>query len=735
MPRIIESSVYGFAEVAGTAQTTAAVSIDSPGAPFVHLSIEGLAYLAVQPRTLDTIEVGAEIYVGGRMIPLGRMTGTLTVNRSLGTHMQAAQFTLKKDEEGAGLFGESFQFFGPGTGRDPIDIVGVYRVRGETHRFPLLTGGVVNNITHGGNPQSGFTETYSIGDRAAAIDKQTVTLKLAAGSGYDRAEIIAMLAALLGITDLDLEACGRVDKIREWVDADFFRSGAALLEPTGRALLFDVRGRLANPRIGRPEGPPRYHITETDLLAGQDAPITTPCDLVTEVTLTTTQQVTAPPEQSKGRDSIFIGPTFVREAYAPAQAAYSQNGDGTLSPLPWPAAAPQVIEVSERSSVTETLDGYTVAERSTEKSWRQIEAPRYQFGLDGERSAIGGAYVGGDADPAGGDSAPAYAEIAEQWRVTKETATFHFYDAVGYQGVSSTEPWGNHFLGSIGGSLSGFKLGTISEIREFYAPRTALRERVIGQSWEDTPPRFGVKVLGGGDAVLEPEAFRVTSRVVQTLETSRDKGTLLRSKTYTYGWAAIPRSTGTFQFNSGTVAELADEAFQLIKTETVEYVKGRKISTVIDYSKGRATPVSEDEPSAPSEAVPRIKSYTPAAPDAVTANPRNTQPVKVIYVAAELEDLVPPGLMRTDAAFAESTEELEFMARHEVAVMAANDFTIPVLANFDLREGDAILYDCPQQRVFSEKLQVHEVAHAIRFGGTATTTITAKKYLSGDGGS
>jgi hypothetical protein len=675
--------------------------------------VDGSTSDAARPRDGARQECGMEVAVGGAFVSLSELL-FIETDRALDRPIQTFGFGMPLPASAA-RFGSPYDRVGPGMGKQPVDVYGTYRTATGTHRFPLIKRGLVDNSRRRAGA-AGYTEEFNGGDEMARWDRRSVTYVAPAGHGLYRGRIVQAILALAGETRFQLEPGRQMFKEVQLVDGNPIDFPQELLETEGRALLKNRVGFVINPQLGIRK-PLTFHLEERDLLLVADVETTHPGDVVTDVTLTGTQQIVRDDNEQCGIESKPPREVIVEGMYSPWQASYVQGGDCALTGLAPPTIAPTRQQLTRTRTILVYRCGVLLTEITEVYGWRREEAARYVWAGGGVRNCRAGVYL--SAGAAANDSEPAYTWKFERPDVLLTRAVVnHYYNSpnFGFTGEHNvTDPeaklvaQGGLFVDGV--ELSppprrGFRLGSIREDFAFYQIRRALKTAVPGVSWEEVDPDTGVLTTGSGEGVSEAaEVFRKVGRQVEVID-STDDGYVKSEVTFQHAYVRRPGTA--YQYAGGDTFAEAQESFDLSGWNETVYLadQGEAGHTAVSasFTWNGSGPVwaggrTESRDGAP-PAVERIQPEGPQAFDpalfgtpeeveaARNARPTESQQIKVTLSVPSLYATHEPREVKTSLPWAETVEELAEAALHIVRQSCAHGAVFATAANFQIQEGD-----------------------------------------------
>lgn len=735
-----------------------ALSEGTPREAYATGSVDGSTSAAARPRGVRQ-EAGIEVYVDGALVPLRHLIGGITVDRSIDQPLQRWSFGVLF-ATAVSLWGSPWARVGPSLGRRSIDLVGVYRTATGVHRFPLITDGVCDNMQCVSSKE-GTLAVFNGVDRGGRRDRRAITKIIPAGAGLTRGRVVQLLLAEAGETAFRLEPGSTVYKEVQAVDTSAVRLAQEMLDAEGRRLLWNREGFAVNPRIGRREGRPlKVALEPRDLLYIGTVEVGHSGDVVTDVTLTGTEQVVRDAEAAQGRTSK-VNEVEIQAIYAPAVASYRQNNTtGALTPQLGPGAA-KLRPVSLVRNIVETSGGVVVTEIEEVYGYHWVEGPRYVYGAAGARYPLT-AYLGEDGTEGG--SEPAYVEMFERWRLISRKVTRHYYAQDGYFGPASQvgrtyEPWGSRLAGGTENSAptgvvmpgtEGYKLGSVTDYFSWGMARRALKERDAGVSWEEIDPRDGVRVNGAGEGVVsegEPgvsgdgESFRLSGREVEIIEAVPVTGYITSTTVYSLGFSLRPGTA--YWYAGGDESAQEREVFQLkgwtttaytmpeesghtsIATEWVFDGRPQVVGSRTERKDGAAPAVARIPQPGNSEGLYESEDV---AARAMTARSTESRQIKVRLYCPDLEISHEKKEVKTSVPWAETPEELALLCALLVEQSAAAPVGFVTAANYTVAEADWVhLYFPPL--ALDHDLEIQSVQHGVEgLQGPRVTTFTANAY-------
>jgi len=735
---VIQDALIGSVAISGRGGLVGTLSADGAGLPG-SVAIDGSLSDLVFRTSGPVQRIGFEVWVAGVRVPESDfMAGSFTVDQSMDSHVQTAAFSLALRSP-EGRFGNPLDFHGPAFGLAKVDVYGLLRTSSGGRRIPLILNGTAHQVQR--KESGGRQEPYQIVDSMGRYDHLTVTLSIPAGAGLTRDAIASRIARQIGIPAITFETCSPVFRIAEYVDADPIRAMQALFDVEGRTAFLTPESVLVNPSWEIAAGElPVWTFRERDIIAGSlDA--STPTEVVTDVTLTSTAQVLRSPEEEVGSQPRVTTVT-VEALYQPLTVVYVQNSGCSLSALTPPPDSPRIIPISVTTATTESRGGEVVTEETLTEGYKIPEATRYIYAAAGARHCITPVYLLTGADPAGNGTEPAYLAHDETWQKRTYSVTRHYFDDPAFLGPPSTPgsadaPWGNHFMGSP--QSTGRRLGKITETSDWYLIGAALKQAVPGTTWEAIDPIVGVETRGDGrGAAAHEESFQVITRQVEVLESTAN-GYLRSTSVYEFGWS--PGVGNAYWYQGTGPAALPQEAFSLLKKTATENVPTGdensylQVETTIDYT-GNSSPATKTirNVGAPpaidvlpsSKPDPAVYDSPEEAKAAMVARNSETRTIVAHVVSEALEEYHPKRIVKTSASDAETADELAAVARRTIALSAAIPVTFQVPFNPTLRLAQV-------GRIVNRPMgvdatgRITNLRHAVTSRGPSTTTVTILK--------
>lgn len=430
------SDLNGYVEIDGTASLAA----DLAGKTYVNAAaprddeldvmaeIDGTAGEAATPRNGVVQTAGFEIYIDGILFGRHLQGETISVRRSYDERLQSYDFEVHLTTP-TGPLGSPFGCNIPPTRQKRIDVYGVYLTSTGVHRVPLITGGIAHATSRRGT-DGGYFETYSGVDRGGRFDQKLVEKVFPPGHGLRRDQVLQKCAEAAGETQFRLEEGRKMLKEFQILDSTFIEPCAELLDIENRRIVWNDRGELTNPQIGRRRSNEtvRWQFDERDMAAAEAVSVDFKADVITEVIANGTEQLTA--EQCG--DVVITTTIEVKDIAAPQPQAYIQESSGYSANAGYPATdytVPKIVELQVLTRIERC--NVEIYQRREVYTFYNPETARYhrdEVNLEWDRVPYP-VYVADDED----DDNPAFAFHAPRWGLVsvEELWTFYFQD--GYQ--------------------------------------------------------------------------------------------------------------------------------------------------------------------------------------------------------------------------------------------------------------------------------------------------------------
>lgn len=320
----------------------------------------------------------------------------------------------------------------PGLAR--ISVAARYGVGENQFSIPLVTGGLATSsrrpIGRGGHgiTLSGFGPE-------SRYDRLKVTLQLEAGHGLTHGEIIAAAAEYVGVPaesiGVDASFGFPLSRALDAIEEDFWPFITEVALGAGGVPLWTEDDRLIARQRAPVSGSPRHRITAGRILGGDisnGVEIEGNAEVVTCIRILGTSPVIPSNDAEGSTLEVTVNKTYVM-GFAPREALFTQQSDGTLDPLVGSAGSflptgafffdPEGRTLKAMTiTVKEKRGGCLISEDVLNLGWRVQESARYQFiepaQNDGERDWISQVYLF-EAGAAANDSSPAYLQTRESW--------------------------------------------------------------------------------------------------------------------------------------------------------------------------------------------------------------------------------------------------------------------------------------------------------------------------------
>lgn len=720
-----------------------------PDGPVLEVTSDATASEAARPRGEAFQQAGFEIEIDGVVLDLSTVTGTIAVSRSYDERLQQFSFEVALTTPTAPL-GSPFIGAGPSTGKKTVDVFGVYITATGRHRYDLIRGGIADTSDREGGAD-GYTESISGVCRGGRFDHQVATLVLPPGHGLPRGRVLRLLADAAGETQTTLEDGNPTVKELQVVDGDWLAVGAEQQEVENRRVFWDRQGYLVNPQVGRPRTGEQtaWSFEERDYLLGAKYRIRHKADVLTDVTLTGTEQIAADAESTG--ETIKNTEQIYRAVYAPAQPGYIQSTGGTYSAQA-AGDAPKKRIVRRIRYEQRLRQGVVVYERTQTWAFLNVLAARYEYNLGTSSWDPLAVYT---TDNVLGSSSLAYRDHAESLTTLTLSEVWHYYDKEGFRHtvdpLATPErawlqgPYGI-LLDSEGNEVhpeAGYYLGSISRVWAYYAPKRALLTRSIATlpyaPWGELEPDNG-RLLMGSDAVVLPTASLV--RVGETVFNVEGDptGFKVRERTSSWGYGSPEVSSGSYLYGDGKERRDEEEQFLELSAVDVDYLPTaegthKKLTTTYefgDFVDSVEEPGLQGYPPAIERMEVQERNLTAYADGeldqfAKTAKRSETRQIKVQVTAPELEDYHVKGVLKTSIPWAESEEELAFVGQSLIDESAAADVDFELPANFMVEPGQKIRSKYRPLGV-DHDMRIRRVRWTQPLKGPVTTQVEAKLY-------
>lgn len=751
MPPYVDT-LFRVAALAGAETRFEVVGQESgPDGPVFEVTSDATSSEAARPRGEQFQRAGFEISRNGQVIDFSRFTGTISVTRSYDERLQQYGFEVVLTSPTQPL-GDPFANAGPPTGKDSIDVVGLYSTSTGVHRVPLITGGIADTSDREGG-EGGFAESISGVCRGGRFDRKPATLVLPPGHGFPRGRVLELLANAAGETQTRLELGNPTVKELQVVDGDWLAVGAEQQEVENRRVFWDRQGYLVNPQVGRPraEEPTGWEFEEVDYLLGSKYTVRHKGDVLTDVTLTGTEQV-ASDDQDTG-ETLTSSDKVYRAIFEPARPGYVQSTSGTYTAQ---AAAPDPsLRIVRRIRFEQRLrEGVVVHERTQTWGFLNPLAARYEYNTGTQSWDPLAVYT---TDNVLGSSSPAFRDFAERLTTISLTESWHYYDKDGFRkafvpGESPEYAWlrGPYFVmadedGNEVHPQVGFYLGSVTRAYAYYAPKKALLTRDTSfpppyTPWEEIEPANGTLRMGSDAVSVVAASLILVGETVFNVE-GDPSGYKIRERTTSLGYGSPEVSSGQYLYGDGKERLDEEEAFVELQAVDVNYLpteEGSYKKLTTSYAFGDFVD-SIEEPGDKSGHPPGIEriemqernvaAYADGelAAYAKYARRSETRPIKVQVTAPELETAHLPGVLKTSVPGAENEDELGFVGASLIDESAAADVDFALPANFFIDPCQVIRSKYRPLGV-NHRMRVRSVRWQQRVGGPLTTNVEAKLY-------
>jgi len=682
-----------------------------------------------RPRTVAPATAGVVIRVNSVDLDPADLLGGWQVVRSLDQQLQTWSFSVVLSNS-TGPLGTPWSKAGPPTCKKTVDVYGILASGDTTYRVPLIVGGIADSSTREANLSSGYTESVSGVDRGGRYDREKVTLELPPGHGIPRGHVIRSLAAKAGETQVELDPGATCYKEIQLRDSEWLPIASELADTEGRHVMWTRNGYLTWRKSGKPgssEAAASWTLDERDLDASTGVQVQHHADVLTDVTLTGTEQLTRDTACDVKNTTEEIRTTAI---YAPRSPAYAQTSGGYAANVQ-EAADTEPILTSLIVHEIEERCGVVVWERTTEWGWTNPQAPRYEW----DTATTGFLRLSCYTDDQTDDAAPGYEFPVEQWAIVSITEAWHYYNTDGFR-----RPWesmsgaeSNIFAGLVGAQSAetreGDYLGSYTQASSFYAPRAAIKSRSMTSyplpAWDSTEMTDGQDALGSGEAVdlaatspwqtiptgdYNPgsplgENLIGTSQTVETHVGDATGITRTIQRTI-WGWAAADGVSAEFLFGDGMESPEPVETFRIVGSETESYLStGDATHTRLLRQYDMDGKLIGGEERGGQEgygpAIPRLNlsevnadEYEDAAEQANLsrgARRGDTAPISARVTATDLQVCHVDNVVVASMPWAESQQELEEIARRMIDESSAATVRCTLAGpNFYMEPGDLV---------------------------------------------
>ncbi len=412
-----------------------------------------------------------------------------------------------------------------------------------------------------------------------------------------------------------------------------------------------------------------------------------------------------------------------------------------------------------------------VYEKRTVSEWFNPETSRYEWNATTDAwDTLANVYTDDNTD----DDSPAYAYSRERWTLTEQDETWHYYLREGFQGPYTVplfwgrlSGWG--LAGPIGWdgqtdysptaiaqphfwierAYEGCKCGTMTRSKRWYAVRTYVKSRTVTaypfDFWEETEPANGLKVLGSKEAALNlEEQFIETEQSVTQLGTD-GRGYQTDEEEYRAGFLAL--GGAPYWYGDDTERSDASEELRFSGATCTKYIgTGEQSHDEI------VTETNWDNRTQSTVATTGLDSYLPAAERIPDSGPTTdtdvyaddaeqaalyqkayrteSKPISVTVTDLDLENCSTRGVHKISAAYLESEDEAEWLARWIIDEARAGVLEGDLAgANFFISPGDW----CASVRFLALGLnatagRVEEVSWDWRAGSVLNTSVKILLY-------
>lgn len=718
---MILASVQAVATIAGAPFPGAlALARVAAGSADLSVTIDPAPLLAALPaRSTGRRQiVGFILRIDGVEVPRSRWAGDCDVTLALAP---LQRWTLSGPLPGP--FGSARTYLGAAPGGRRIDISGLYVTPSGPFEIPLVTNGIVDSETREQRPDGTLVVTITGADASARYDHRLVDYTEAPGQGLARAAVVREILRLAGAASADIRLIGTVNHEVQIVKQEPFSAAQPIAEVEGHGLGSDRYGNLRSAVAGYDPGRRvALVLSDRDILRGASRG-EVPGDLYTRLVLTGSQTVLSAGQRTTTQ--VDLGYSL----YAPKQAAFVQNSDGSLSSLSPAAIVPGLI----LTSMVKTVSGYAGdtllwQEVTTWAYWNQ-EVARYVLHADGTVEWLSGGLYGNIylyAGAAANDNSPAYHLAREQFLIVGRQRTVYTYDARHY--LVRTETQKDMPFLRLAAVQQRSSVSTSWESAGFILGRLLTGNRAGVDNGGATP---GLEALpdqtsGGVFGVLVP-------REISTVEeTVTDDGYVTRRVTTTTAYAAPDGAL--YRYADGKDRSTLDE----ILTETVRAeisysssgADAGHLETTLTYQNGAL--VSQDGPNL-------RDGFLPAATKDLSADPaarQKGQPFELEEIDYVREGIRPRCESVVSNPWIETPEEAQAFLRRMLREDAGIAVTVQTPVNFlvdpdwlvrlDLKTFD-LLGDGTPQPIDLHNLIVNHVSPGP--DGPHLTTITGRCYL------
>jgi len=646
-------------------------------------------------------EAGFEVYVGGQLVPLEMMVGKIEIDTQLDRQLNTWVFTTALTTPD-GVFGNPLQRGAPPTGLQDVDLYACYKVAGQVVRYPLMLHGIATTVKRYAEQSRGSRignrEELAGLDRGGRFDGMPGTLVIPAGSNLRRDQVVAQLIMSAFDTDspvadswFNFEGGNPVNKYVPLIDGDPWQLGGEMFALEGRKLLRDRYGFNWNPVAGalnNGDAVSAFVLDERLIVTAQRAEADGPPGKIpTSVTLTGTQQITTPPTAAPGHQ-ITQEREVTLASYAPKVAGGQQQISGAISGISFapgpPTERPILIVVTTRDTLGSTLVRQTVETYS----YVWPEAARYQWNESTHHEDALSCFVAAGA--IAGDSGGGFATPTEQFQLSSRVTTQYFYDGIGYVGPQGlpADPWYKGLSGTATGEVlgTGLFLGSITTTEGYYMRRGALKIASGSTPWQSIDPTNGILLRGSGEAVFDAAASFMVTRQDFLVTKADANGNVSSETTWSYGFGLYQGGQYLYTANNQQSSQ-AEETFELVGiTQTAYFPNSEtgftKVQSTFNFDGSSTQQVGNPVVVLGQGAPPGVEKLPNYTPDPTiftagqTADPTQTQPMKVTVTAPGLLATHPPYKIKTSLTWAETPQELGDAGLHIIEQAAADPVTV-----------------------------------------------------------
>jgi hypothetical protein len=687
---------------------------------------------------MQALIYGFEVWAGGVLVSLDDLVGPIRVSHDISRHIQTAQFTVR------GLtLGNAVSFGTQPLCADDIDIYGVFQgSTGTVLKFPLILGGIVDNMQPILGPLGEHTETFNIAGPGARYVDKLINVILPAGHKLYRHKVVRRLLEDAGVTSFNLHASDRqMLKEVQAVDARPVDVAQEIQDPEMRRLLWHQDGDFGNPALRAPSYfASKLTINANTFVRGR-LRMSIPGSVITEAILTGTKQLLNNEDEEPCADESRTLVVEVTEAYSPATMTQVQAANCTLSASAGVEDDAVDRVVSRVTNTATTRCRTLVFEKATTELWHNPVVPRFEWdGLGTTLDCRAGVLLPTNAAAGTDDTVEGGKWLREKFGVVFEEEIAHYYDADGYYGyewLDYTRPWRFHYVDSFPltsqakTAVAGSKLGTVRRLWGWYNPRVALKTRAAASDpWTNEDHIAATKTLADGSGV----AYDVTNASEVWLELERDfellyprdDGLLERREVYEHRYRVEPGNL--YLYNSGEEGGSAIETFGLARRIVETYLQVspdtyKVITTETDYRTGKTRTTSETRTGG-IPPIDRLPGYENDELEDLTAeeqelfsgdvDPTNVQPIS--YTAQSTLAVEDGGChlartIKTALAYAEDQTELRFVGEQLIDESVAWHATVTCLPLWPIRIGDKVTINLPEYGL-TTAATVHAFDHA-----------------------